>query len=69
MRREQLDFATSVQTLPSWRNVLRGSYDPLEEEFDRLQLGTFKQQKSYEMGVYWDFARESAEFEFGLRFE
>ncbi|MCC7479012.1 hypothetical protein IT575_11220 [bacterium] len=66
VRREQLDFATSVQTLPSWRNVLRGSYDPLEDEFDRLQLGTFKQQKSYEMGVYWDFARESAELEFGL---
>ncbi len=69
VRREQLDFATSLQTLPSWRNVLRGSYDPLDEEFDRLQLGTFKQQKSYEMGVYWDFARESAEVEFGLRFE
>jgi hypothetical protein len=69
VRREQLDFATSFQAAPRWRNVVRGSYDTLDEDFDRLQLGTLKQQRSYELGLYWDFARESAELAFQLRLE
>jgi hypothetical protein len=69
VREEEVDFATSLRLHPEWRHVVRGIYDVQKGEFNQLQVGAMKKQRSYELGMYWDFARESAGFEFGLRMD
>ncbi len=66
VRERELSFATSVSVLPEWRHVIRGVYDIDREEFDKLQIGAMKKQRSYEVGVYWDVARNDAGLEIGL---
>jgi hypothetical protein len=41
-------------------------YDIDDDEFDLLQVGALKRQRTFEVGLYWDFARENAGIEFGL---
>lgn len=69
VRERELSFATSVSVLPEWRHVIRGVYDIDREEFDKLQIGAMKKQRSYEVGVYWDVARNDAGLEIGLLLE
>lgn len=69
VRRQELDLVTSFQILPEFRHILRAVYDIDKEEFDLLQFGTMKRQKTYEIGFYYDFARENAGLEFGFLFD
>ena len=66
VRQREVDFMTSVRLHPDWRHVVRGIYDIAEEEFNQLRVSALKRQKTYEIGMYWDFARESAGLELGL---
>jgi hypothetical protein len=66
VRDRELSFATSVRLHPEWRHVIRGEYDIDREKFDKLQVGAMKKQRSYEIGLYWDFARNDAGVEIGL---
>lgn len=66
VRERELDFAASLRLHPEWRHVVRGIYDVDRDEFDQLEVGAMKRQRSYEIGMYWDFARESAGVELGL---
>lgn len=66
VRRQELDFATQLRLKRNWRHVLHGVYDIDREEFDKLEVGALRRQHSYEIGMYWDFVRESAGLEFGL---
>lgn len=66
VRERELDFAASLRLHPEWRHVVRGIYDVDRDEFDQLEVGAMKRQRSYEVGMYWDFARESAGVELGL---
>lgn len=66
VREKELDFAASLRLHPEWRHVVRGIFDVDRSEFDQLEVGALKRQKSYEIGMYWDFARESAGVELGL---
>ena len=66
VRRQELDFATQFQLHRRWRHVFHGVYDIDREEFDKFEVGALRRQRSYEIGMYWDFVRESAGVEFGL---
>jgi hypothetical protein len=66
VRERELDFLTSVRLFSSWRHVIRGVYDFDADEFTTLQIGAMKRQKSFEVGMYWDLARDNAGLEFGL---
>jgi hypothetical protein len=66
VREREVDFMTGFSLHPEWRHVVRAIYDVAEEEFDQLQVSALKQQKTFEIGMYWDFARESAGLELGL---
>ena len=66
VRERELDFITSVRLFPSWRHVIRGVYDFDADEFTTLQIGAMKRQRSFEVGMYWDLARDNAGLEFGL---
>lgn len=66
VREEEIDFGGRVQLQPGWRHVLQGIYDLDRDQFDTLQIGALKQFKTYEIGMYWDFARDNAGLEFGL---
>lgn len=66
VRRQELDFATQFSLHEHWRNVFHGVYDIDREEFDKFEVGALRRQHSYEIGMYWDFVRESAGVEFGL---
>ncbi|MBN2082070.1 hypothetical protein JW859_07665 [bacterium] len=66
VRQREVDFMTSVRLHRDWRHVVRGIYDIAEEEFNQLRVSALKRQKTYEIGLYWDFARESAGLELGL---
>jgi hypothetical protein len=67
VRRQELDFAGQFRLQPQWRQTLHGVYDIDKQQFDTLELGALKRQRSYELGMYYDFARESAGLELGLR--
>jgi hypothetical protein len=67
VRRQELDFAGQLRVQPQWRQTLHGVFDLDKQEFETLELGTMKRQRSYELGMYYDFARESAGLELGLR--
>jgi len=66
VRQREVDFMTSVRLLPEWRHVVRGIYDIEDGEFNQLKVSALKKQKTYEIGMFWDFARESAGIELGL---
>ena len=66
VRRQELDFATQFHLHRRWRHVFHGTYDIDREEFDKFEVGALRRQHSYEIGMYWDFVRESAGLEFGL---
>ena len=66
LRQREVIFATSVRLHPEWRHVVRGNFDLTRDKFDLLEVGAMKKQKNYEIGVYWDFSRHNAGFEFGL---
>jgi hypothetical protein len=66
VRREELDFAGQLKLQPGWRQTLHGVYDIDKQLFDTLELGAMRRQRSYELGMYYDFARESAGLELGL---
>lgn len=66
VRQREVDFMTSVRIHPDWRHVVRGIYDVEEGEFNQLKVSALKRQRTYEMGFFWDFARESAGLEMGL---
>jgi hypothetical protein len=66
VRQRELDFATSIRLHPEWRHVIRGVYDFDRDEFNKLEIGAMKKQKSYEIGFYWDVARNNAGIEVGL---
>jgi hypothetical protein len=66
VRRQELDFATQFRLHSHWRHVFHGVYDIDREEFDKFEVGALRRQHSYEIGMYWDFVRESAGLEFGL---
>ena len=69
VRERELNFATTFKLHPQWRQIVRGIYDLETEEFDMLQLGVLKRQRTYEVGAFWDFARRGAGLEFGLLFD
>ena len=66
VRQREVDFMTSLRLHPEWRHVIRGIYDIEEGEFNQLKVSALKKQKTYEIGMFWDFARESAGLELGL---
>lgn len=66
VRKEELDFAAQFRFEPKWRQTLHGIYDLDLSRFDTLQLGAMRRQRSYEVGMYYDFARDSAGLELGL---
>lgn len=66
VRQREVDFMTSVRIHPDWRHVVRGIYDVEEGEFNQLKVSALRRQRTYEMGFFWDFARESAGLEMGL---
>lgn len=65
-RSQELDFGTSFRLHPEWHHVVQGVYDIDLGEFDKLQVGAMKKQRTYEIGLFYDFARENAGIEFGL---
>ena len=69
IRGRELDLMTSFRLHPDFRHVLRGIYDVDENELDQLAVSILKRQQSYEIGVFWDFARESLGLELGLLVE
>jgi hypothetical protein len=69
VRERELDFAVSMRLHPSWRQTVFGIYDFERDEFSTFQLGALKRQKTYEVGMYYDFIRDSAGLEFGLLFD
>lgn len=66
VRLREVDLMTSLRLHPEWRHVIRGIYDVDDGEFNQLKVSALKKQKTYEIGMYWDFARESAGIELGL---
>lgn len=66
MRQREVDVMTSFRLHPEWRHVIRGIYDIDDGEFNQLKVSALKKQKTYEIGMFWDFARESAGIEMGL---
>jgi len=66
VREDEIDFGGRVKLQPGWRHVLQGIYDLDRDRFDTLQVGALKRLKTYEIGMYWDFARNNAGLEFGL---
>jgi len=66
VRLREVDMMTSLRLLPEWRHVIRGIYDIEDGEFNQLKVSALKKQKTYEIGMFWDFARESAGIELGL---
>jgi len=69
IRGREVDLMTSFRLHPDYRHVLRGIYDVDENELDQLAISVLKRQQSYEIGVFWDFARESLGLELGLLVE
>lgn len=66
VREQEVDFGGSIRLDHGWRHVLQGVFDVKREDFDTLQVGALKAFKTYELGFYWDFARDNAGLEFGL---
>jgi hypothetical protein len=66
VRRQELDFAAQCRPQRGWRQTLHGVYDIDGSRFDTLELGAMKRQRSYELGLYYDFARESTGLELGI---
>ena len=66
VRAKELDFGTAISLDPRWRSVVQGVYDFDEDSFNLLQVGALRKMKTYELGLYWDFAREDAGIELGL---
>jgi hypothetical protein len=66
VRQEQVDFAASFRVHPKWRHVVQGVYDIGRDELHTLEVSALKRQRSFELGVYWDFVRDIAGIEVGL---
>lgn len=66
VREQEINFGGRVKLQPGWRHVVQGIYDLDRDRFDTLQVGALKEFKTYELGMYWDFARDNAGLEFGL---
>lgn len=66
IRGRELDLMTSFRLHPDYRHVIRGIYNVDDDELNQLAVSILKRQKSYEIGLFWDFARESAGLELGL---
>jgi hypothetical protein len=67
VRERELDLQTRVQLVPRLTNIVRAVYDFDVEDWDRLELGSLVQRDGYEVGFYWDFARDNAGLEFGVQ--
>jgi hypothetical protein len=66
VRRRELDFQARSSLIPRLSHIVRAVYDFDLEDFDRLELATLIERRGYEVGFYWDFARDSAGLELGL---
>jgi hypothetical protein len=69
LSQHELDLMTSFRFVDDWRHVMRVRYDFAESEFSQFKVSALKRQRTYEIGMYWDFARENAGLEFGLLVE
>jgi hypothetical protein len=66
VRRRELDFQARASLIPRLSHILRGVYDFTLQDYDRLELGTVLERRGYELGFYWDFARDRAGLELGV---
>ena len=66
VRRKELDFQARASLIPRLSHILRGVYDFTLNDYDRLELGTVLERRGYELGFYWDFARDRAGLELGI---
>jgi hypothetical protein len=66
VRRKELDFQARASLIPRLSQIVRGVYDFDTKDYDRLELGTVLERRGYELGFYWDFARDRAGLELGV---
>jgi hypothetical protein len=66
VRSREVDLQARVSLIPRVNHVVRAVYDMGLKDFDRLEVGTLLERRGYELGFYWDFARDRAGVELGI---